>query len=169
MMYTLTEQVTFIAHFIILGMFLGATYTILNSFLCNTKMKIWLKYIIEIIYWVILTLVFVNYMLKISDGYLPVCTFLFYIVGIVIHFIFFQKQLTKDVDYIYTILAKVFTYLKKFFQKLKKIVIIFMLPTEVVIFLKENIKKIIKKVFKGKKNENEENIDNDIITSGNDT
>lgn len=44
-----------------------------------------------------------------------------------------------------------------------------MLPTEVVIFLKENIKKIIKKVFKGKKNENEENIDNDIITSGNDT
>ncbi|HHU56582.1 MAG TPA: hypothetical protein GXZ48_07910, partial [Acholeplasmataceae bacterium] len=89
MIYTFFEQLTIAVKFILLGLFLSIMLDVL--FVFNFKKKV-LNIITQIIFWIILSYIICNAVLVISKGYLPIYTFLFFLLG---YFIYI-KLLKKD-------------------------------------------------------------------------
>ncbi|HHX00605.1 MAG TPA: hypothetical protein GX740_04815 [Acholeplasmataceae bacterium] len=78
-MISFREQVILIIYFLIFGMFLGAMFDILHYFLRRVKVKQIISYIIELIFWICMVIIACLYMLKVSEGYLTIYTFLFFL------------------------------------------------------------------------------------------
>jgi len=159
-MITFREQVQLIVYFSLFGMFLAVMYDLLNYYLNKIKINLILGYVIQFIYWLGLVLLVCLYVYKVSDGYITIYTFGFFILGILIHIYFFSDGFTKDI-------ARVDDWMYKLYKKIKKTLIIIVFPKEVISVIKKLIpnkktmdkmllffKKLVKKViFKIKKKE----------------
>lgn len=123
MIYTFKEQLLMIIYFVILGMFLGIMFDLINLLFCKAKV---INYIMQIACWSIVTIICVLSVDKISDGYLPVYVILFFVVGYLIYYYLLKKQFEKRINNIY-----------KHKQNIKNII----LPTEIFGYIKTKCKK----------------------------
>jgi len=159
MIYSFSEQVIMSVKFIVLGMFAGIMLD--ASYIWNFKKKI-PNIIVQLLFWVIMTFIICRAVLVISSGYLPIYTFLFFLIGYSIYYYFLKKsycKLLKDIKTgyhrnskkIYNVIFP-YQFFRFIFKFLKKIFLRFM------------------KLFKRKKKEKSQNKDetnekfeNDII------
>jgi hypothetical protein len=80
-MITFCNQVILVVYFLLYGMFLAVLYDILNFYLNKFKVKLIVGYIIQFIVWSGLVLLSCLFMLEVSDGYLTIYTFAFFVFG----------------------------------------------------------------------------------------
>ena len=137
MMYTFFEQLQMAVYFIILGFF--AAIMIDACTYINFKSKI-ITYLIQIAFWVGITFVMMNAVMKISYGYIPIYTFLFFLIGFIIYKYLFRKELLKTINKIKSINA---TYRNR--------ISTIILPKELWRFLLKVLKTILKGIIKKKK------------------
>lgn len=151
-MYSIREQIAIIIYFLVFGIFTITTYTIFSFFLNKTKMKKVFLYIIEFIFWCLLTYLASRYLLSSTKGYLPLYGICFYIVGIVIYMYLLDKTFKKDLERLY----KLFSFLCK---KTNRIWSTILLPKEII----DLFKKIKRKKKKGEEPDEEiDSIDIDV-------
>ena len=146
-MYTIKEQVILMIYFFILGIFSISLFKLFIFILDKTRLKNILKYITEFIFWIFLTIIVSNFLLKRIDGYIPIYGICFYLLGIVIYLYLLDKIFKEDLNRAYVVINKL--YLKT--KKIWKII----LPIEIIRFCKRIVSK------KGDKYEKDNN-DNDI-------
>lgn len=139
MIYTVKEQAILILYCILFGAGIAIVYDMISYYL--SKLKIVIRYILEFIFWILLTFIASRFMLKNSDGYLPIYTFVFYTIGILLYFIFGSKQYIEYFDRL-----NQYTYL--FFKRIRSTIIIIILPKELYSYLKTSIIKLGKKAKK---------------------
>ena len=137
-----------IIYFILYGIFLIISYDILNYYLAKIKSK-YLYHAIEVAFWVIMIFISLIFMQRISKGYIPLYTFLFFIVGIIIYITFIQESFIQDLTRFDLIISKILVKIIKVLwyiifpiEVLKKTSQIF---TKVVKKFVRSIKKIFKK------------------------
>lgn len=123
MIYTFKEQLLMIIYFMIVGMFLGVMFDLINLFFCEKKV---LNYIIQITLWGIVTIICVISVDKISNGYLPLYVILFFIIGYIIYYYLLKKQFERRINNIC-----------KYKKDIKKIVF----PIEIIDLIKNKNKK----------------------------
>jgi len=92
MIYTFTEQLIMIAHFIILGMFISIMFDTIHTLFNKIKIT---NYILQIISWIAVTIISIKYMNKINNGYFPIYTVLFFAVGYIMYNTFLSNQYKK--------------------------------------------------------------------------
>lgn len=169
-MITFRDQIILIIYFSLFGMFLAVMYDILNFYLNKFKVRLIIGYIIQLVYWIGLVVLACLFMLKVSDGYLTIYTFGFFLLGILIHFYFFSKGFYEDLN-------RADRWMTKLYNRCKKVFIVIVFPKEVYMVIrriipsKKTIKKIIKffkkigRLFKKKKKKKKqsEEIDNRSI------
>lgn len=149
MIYSFTEQLLMIFHFLILGMFLSIMFDTINSIF--NKIKI-INYILQFISWMIINIICIRSIDRISQGYIPIYIFLFFVIGYLIYHYFFSKR------YLKTLLI---------FMKNKKNILLAIFPITLYNYIKKKIHKLHKK--KGNNNE-KNNIGNTVnINDGSDT
>lgn len=149
MIYSFTEQLLMIFHFLILGMFLSIMFDTINSIF--NKIKI-INYILQFISWMIINIICIRSIDRISQGYIPIYIFLFFVIGYLIYHYFFSKR------YLKTLLI---------FMKNKKNILLAIFPITLYNYIKRKIHKLHKK--KGNNNE-KDNIGNTAnINDGSDT
>lgn len=146
-MYTIKEQVILMIYFFILGIFSISLFKLFIFILDKTRLKNILKYITEFIFWIFLTIIVSNFLLKRIDGYIPIYGICFYLLGIVIYLYLLDKIFKEDLNRAYVVINKL--YLKT--KKIWKII----LPIEIIRFCKRIVSK------KGDKYEKDNN-GNDI-------
>lgn len=95
MMYTFFEQLQMAVYFIILGFF--AAVMIDTCTYLSFKSKI-VTYTVQIAFWVGITFIMMNAVMKISYGYIPIYTFLFFLIGFIIYKYLFRKEFLKTVN-----------------------------------------------------------------------
>ena len=148
MIYSFTEQLLMIFHFLILGMFLSIMFDTINSIF--NKIKI-INYILQFISWMIINIICIRSIDRISQGYIPIYIFLFFVIGYLIYHYFFSKR------YLKTLLI---------FIKNKKNILLAIFPITLYNYIKKKICKLHKK--KGNNNE-KDNIGNTVnINDGSD-
>ena len=108
MIYSFYEQLIMIIYFILYGIFLIISYDILNYYLAKIKSK-YLYHAIEVAFWVIMIFISLIFMQRISKGYIPLYTFLFFIVGIIIYITFIQESFIQDLTRFDLIISKIFS------------------------------------------------------------
>ncbi len=150
MMYTFYEQLVMIIYFILYGMFLIISYDILNYYLNKLVIRKLIYYLVEAIYWVVIIIISLLFMLRVTKGYIPLYTFLFFIVGIIIYLLYIQKSFLVDLKRFDLIFSKILV-------KIIKVIWNFIFPKEVFFSFKKLFKKIIlktknafKKIFQKK-------------------
>lgn len=150
-MYTFYEQLVMIIYFILYGMFLIISYDILNYYLNKLVIRKLIYYLVEAIYWVVIIIISLLFMLRVTKGYIPLYTFLFFIVGIIIYLLYIQKSFLVDLKRFDLIFSKILV-------KIIKVIWNFIFPKEVFFSFKKLFKKIIlktknafKKIFQKKK------------------
>lgn len=144
-MYTIKEQVILMIYFFILGIFSISLFKLFIFILDKTRLKNILKYITEFIFWIFLTIIVSNFLLKRIDGYIPIYGICFYLLGIVIYLYLLDKIFKEDLNRAYVVINKL--YLKT--KKIWKII----LPIEIIRFCKRIVSK------KGDKYEKDNNGD----------
>lgn len=154
MIYSFSEQVIISIKFIVLGLYIGIMMD--TAYILNVSKKI-LNILIQILYWIVITYVSLKSVLSISNGYIPVYTFMFFIFGYAIYYYFLKKAYIKSLNDIKN----------KYTKNHRKIVgIVF--PREVTRFIKRltmrvlrKINKRLKKIFIRKRKKKVEEIEND--------
>ena len=118
LIYTFYEQVIMSVKFILLGTFAGIMID--TSYELNFKRKI-PNIIVQLVFWIIMTYVICQAVIVISNGYIPVYTFMFFIIGYAIYYYFLKKSyclLLRNIKkYIYNKIKKFF---KSIFKRKKK-------------------------------------------------
>lgn len=137
MMYTFFEQLQMAVYFTFLGFFMTVMIDVCTSI--NFKNKV-LTYFLQIIFWVVITFVVINAVLKISFGYIPIYTFLFFLVGFYIYRYVFRKEFVG-------MIAKIKNVNLQYRKKYLPIII----PIELWNILIKALKRILKIIFKKKK------------------
>ena len=99
-MYTIKEQVAIILYFLIFGIFTVTMYRIFSYFINKTRKKKVFKYIIELLFWMLLIYFSSRYLLVSTKGNIPLYGILFYILGIAIYFILLDKSMYVNLDFI---------------------------------------------------------------------
>lgn len=143
MIYTLKEQITMIFLFIIMGIFISMVLDTIHTLL--SKINI-INYIVQIILWCIMTIICIKLINRISDGYFPLYTIMFFVIGYVVYYKLFSKQYIK-------ILLKI--------KKCKKVILLALFPITLYNYIVRNIKKHTKE--KEKDNEKDTINNNSII------
>lgn len=133
MIYSFTEQVIMSVKFMMIGMFVGIMMD--TAYILNFKKKL-PNIIVQLGFWVIMTIIICTVMLRISDGYIPLYTFLFFIIGYSIYYYFFKKSYIKTLNKIKNIYNKNYR---------KALDVIF--PREIFRFFGRLVKKICKKTL----------------------
>ncbi|HEY8444935.1 MAG TPA: spore cortex biosynthesis protein YabQ [Bacilli bacterium] len=158
MIYPFFKQLEMAIKFILLGLFISIFLDVIAVF--NFKKKI-PQMIIQILFWIGMTFIICNAVLVISKGYLPIYTFLFFLLGYFLYILFLKKQFIKTLENIIS-----------FLRKNKEKILMYFFPLEVYKFIKKLIKSVCKKIkkiynklitkikslFKSKKKEDEEAI-----------
>jgi len=153
MIYTFDEQLIMIIYFIILGMFisimLDTIHTIFN------KIKV-INYILQFISWTIVNIVCIKYLDKISNGYVPIYLFLFFIIGYFIYNKFLSKSYIK-------IILKI--------KESRQNILLAIFPITLYNYIIRKTKVLIKNNNKNRKQKNEKNynINNDINSNDSNT
>ncbi|MDD4000073.1 MAG: spore cortex biosynthesis protein YabQ [Bacilli bacterium] len=147
------EQVVWIIYFLIFGYFLAVMNDILTYFLKKFRINQVLSYIIQLCFWLGIAYLATIYLMKVTNGALTVYTFAFFAFGALLYYFYFSKPFLNY-------LTRANNYLGKIYQKLKKIIIVIVLPKEVLFFIKKlipkkssfiNLKEKLKKIFRRKK------------------
>jgi len=136
------EQLRIIILFIALGIFMSIMIDFIDLFRSKNKV---LTFILQIVLWFIVAIIVCKFVLNISKGYLPIYTFLFFILGYIIYRYLFRKKLVVSFKKI----KKVFLEKRGFFSML-------LLPKELYKFILKTFKKLfkrIKSIIKRKKKE----------------
>lgn len=136
------EQLRIIILFIALGIFMSIMIDFIDLFRSKNKV---LTFILQIVLWFIVAIIVCKFVLNISKGYLPIYTFLFFILGYIIYRYLFRKKLVVSFKKI----KKVFLEKRGFFSML-------LLPKELYKFILKTFKKLfkrIKPIIKRKKKE----------------
>lgn len=123
MIYSFKDQLLMIIYFIIVGMFIGIMFDTINLFFNKNKI---INYIFQILCWLIVTIVCVISVDRISDGYLPIYIFFFFIIGYFIYSYLFKCRYKKRI-----------LDIKKYQDKIKKII----MPIELIALFKKKNKK----------------------------
>lgn len=123
MIYSFKDQLLMIIYFIIVGMFIGIMFDTINLFFYKNKI---INYIFQVLCWLVLTIICVISVDRISDGYLPVYIFFFFIIGYFIYSYIFKGRYKKRI-----------LYIKKYKGKIKQII----LPIELIALFKKKNKK----------------------------
>lgn len=123
-------------HFTILGVFLGIMFDLITQTIKHLPKII--NVIIEIIFWIVVIYASYKYVYNASKGYIPIYIFLFHILGLVLYFCFLSKSFIKNLTIIHKKINKIWI-------KLRKTVIIIVIPKEII--------KFFKKVLRRKKDE----------------
>lgn len=149
MIYDIHTQIWIIIWLVVFGIFLIATYDIFYYVLDYYKPPKIVKAISEVLFGIIQILIAYRVSFNICEGHIPIYFFLFFALGVFIYLKLLKKTLVKDLPMI----MKVISFLTKWIGKL----IVFLLYSpEVVSFIKNVFKAIIKlsiKVInKGKEN-----------------
>lgn len=142
MIYTFYEQLVMIIYFIILGMFMSIMLDTIHTLFNKIRIT---HYLLQIITWVFISIVCIKSVDRISNGYIPIYIFMFFLIGYVIYHKFFSKRYIK-------IILKIKTY--------KQNIILAIFPITLYNYIIRNIKRILKR-----KKKNEEN--NCTITNSN--
>lgn len=146
MIYTFSEQLIMTIYFIILSIFLAMSFDIINTIF--DKIKI-LNYILQFVSWVIITIICIKYVDKVSNGYIPIHIFLFFIVGYILYSKFMKKSFIK-------------TILK--IKENKQYIFLAIFPITLYNYISKIIKKMVKKNEKTSSDNN--NINDDNNTTG---
>ena len=123
MIYSFKDQLLMIIYFIIVGMFIGIMFDTINLFFYKNKI---INYIFQVLCWLVVTIICVISVDRISDGYLPVYIFFFFIIGYFIYLYIFKGRYKKRI-----------LYIKKYKGKIKQII----LPIELIALVKKKNKK----------------------------
>lgn len=137
MIYSFYEQLIMIIYFILYGIFLIISYDILNYYLAKIKSK-YLYHAIEVAFWVSMIFISLIFMQRISKGYIPLYTFLFFIVGIIIYITFIQESFIQDLTRFDLIISKILV-------KIIKVLWYIIFPIEVLKKTSQIFKKLVKK------------------------
>ncbi len=147
------EQIIWIIYFLVFGYFLAVMDDILNYVLKKCRINQVLSYIFQLFFWLGLAYLATIYMMKVTNGALTIYAFGFFVIGALIHISYFSKQLQID-------LARCDRFLGKIYQRVKKLIIIIVIPKEVINFFRKLlprkktfnwIKHKFRKIFKRKK------------------
>ena len=153
LIYTFYEQVIMSVKFILLGTFAGIMID--TSYELNFKRKI-PNIIVQLVFWIIMTYVICQAVIVISNGYIPVYTFMYFIIGYAIYYYFLKKS--------YCLLLR---NIKKFYYRNYQRATAIIFPKQVtklmlrlMKYIYNKIKKFFKSIFKRKKKQ-EENSQNE--------
>lgn len=144
MIYTFFEQLQMAIKFVLLGIFLCIMLDFIAIY--NFKKKVF-NIIIQILFWLAMTYLICHAVLKISKGYLPLYTFLFFLLGYFLYVKFLKR------DFINTLLKT-----KSIIKKNKQKILMFFYSHEVITAIKKIFKmfsqkgKQIYKLISKKKN-----------------
>lgn len=94
MIYTFSEQFIMTIYFIILSIFLAMSFDVINTIFYKIKI---LNYILQFISWTVITIICIKYVDKVSNGYIPMHIFLFFIVGYILYSKFIKKSFIKTI------------------------------------------------------------------------
>ena len=136
MIHTVKEEVYISIYLIAFGIYLISTYDVLLYILDCSKIPRAFKIIIEIIYCLIQLLITYLFSYKLASGYIPIYFILFLILGFIIYIYFLKKSLIKTINY----------YGKKVRPVLIKILLNVLLPTSLIMTIKNIIIKIFKSI-----------------------
>lgn len=146
MIYTFYEQIQMIFYFMILGIYLFIMMDTINTIFYKIKV---LNYILQFISWIIIDIICIKAIDTISNGYVPIYIILFFALGCLIY-----KKYLKE-KYIKTLLK---------ILKNKKNILLALFPITMYNYFILKIKKLVTK----RKRKNEENTINNTIISNDD-
>lgn len=92
MIYTFQEQLIMIIYFVILGIFISIMFDTIQTLF--NKIKI-INYLLQFISWTIVNIICINAINKISNGYVPIYIFLFFLLGYIIYNKLFSESYIK--------------------------------------------------------------------------
>lgn len=142
MIYTFYEQLVMIIYFIILGMFMSIMLDTIHTLFNKIRIT---HYLLQIITWILISIVCIKSVDRISNGYIPIYIFLFFLIGYIIYHKLLSERYIK-------IILKIKEY--------KQNIILAIFPITLYNYIIRNIKRILKR-----KKKNEEN--NCTITNSN--
>ncbi len=142
MIYTFYEQLRMSIYFIILGMFISIMFDLINTLFYKIKIA---NYICQFISWIGVTIISINSINKISNGYYPIYLILFFLVGYIIYNKFLSKRFIK-------IILKIKSH--------RKNIALALFPITLYNYIIRNIKKYISK----RKAKHEENNTINIVS-----
>lgn len=146
MIYTFYEQIQMIFYFMILGIYLFIMMDTINTIFYKIKV---LNYILQFISWIIIDIICIKAIDTISNGYVPIYIILFFALGCLIY-----KKYLKE-KYIKTLLK---------ILKNKRNILLALFPITMYNYFILKIKKLVTK----RKRKNEENTINNTIISNDD-
>lgn len=146
MIYTFQEQLIMSIKFIILGMFMSIMLDTIHTLFKKIKIT---NYILQFITWIIVSIICIRSVDRISEGYIPIYIFLFFILGYIIYHYLMSKSYIK-------IILKI--------KENRHNLLLALFP----LTLYNSIIKIINKIRKNKGNKNEKNNSSNIISDNND-
>ena len=146
MIYTFYEQIQMIFYFMILGIYLFIMMDTINTIFYKIKV---LNYILQFISWIIIDIICIKAIDTISNGYVPIYIILFFALGCLIY-----KKYLKE-KYIKTLLK---------ILKNKRNILLALFPITMYNYFILKIKKLLTK----RKRKNEENTINNTIISNDD-
>lgn len=131
-MISATEQIRIIILYILFGIFIGITFDSLKMLTFNNKTKRMqiISYIIEVIYWVVISYICALFIIKNTSIYITVYSILFFVIGIFIYYSLLQKSYNKN-----------FTYIKKYCKNIISKIIPLLLPLELFNYFLKKRKK----------------------------
>ena len=138
-MIPLYTQCLIILHCYLIGLFLGITYDSISIILKNKKIIV--RYLIEIIYWFLITFITIRYIINNINYAIRLYTIIFFIIGIISYYYLLAKP--------HRIRLYFLIYLIK--NKINPILKNTLLPTSLFVFIKNLLKKIKKKILIKKK------------------
>ncbi len=90
------EQLKIIFLYILLGLFVSTTF---DSFSFLVKgIKLIFKYILELIYWILVTYISVSFIIKNTAHYITLYSILFFIIGVFIYYCLISKHYLKHLN-----------------------------------------------------------------------
>lgn len=131
MIYTFKEQLLIIIYFIIIGMFIGIMFDIINCLFDNNT----INFIIQCILWIVVTIICILVVDNICMGYLPFYFLVFFILGYFLYYLFLKIRFMNKL---------------MSFKKYQNIILNWLFPIDIIIYFKKLIKNI-KKLIKNKK------------------
>ena len=124
-------------------------------------------YIFQVFFWLALAYLATVFMMKVTEGALTVYAFGFFALGALVHFLYFSKGLERDL--------RRFEYaLSKIYKRVRKIIILIVVPKEVLLFAKKLlpkkqtiawVKNKFRKMFRKEKNDEKDPMTAALILS----
>lgn len=149
------EQITWIIYFLFFGFFLAVMHDVLKYVLGRFRINQVLSYIFQLFFWLALAYLATVFMMKVTEGAFTVYAFGFFALGALVHFLYFSKGLERDL--------RRFEYaLSKIYKRVRKIIILIVVPKEVLLFAKKLlpkkqtiawVKNKFRKMFRKEKND----------------